>query len=232
MTLFDPPARIAVLVPSSDTGVEIELPRRIGGAASLHVARMPLDSVTPRALCELESAALEQAVGLRHVSPNLGLFGCTSATFLRGVTFEAGFVAALEERLGAPVITAAQAMVRALSARGTRVRLLASYSEEIVAAETEYLFKQGLEVVSSCGFGIVNDEETAAVSPDRLSAEAARLSGDDAEVIMLSCTNLRTLAVIPRIEAELGLPVVSSNSALAEAALIALEIPYATRAVP
>jgi maleate isomerase len=39
---------------------------------------------------------------------------------------------------------------------------------------------------------------------------------------MLSCTNLRTLDAIPRIEAALGLPAVSSNSALAEAALAAL----------
>jgi maleate isomerase len=217
-----PGTRIAVLVPSSDTGVEIELPRRIGGAASLHVARMPLDAVTPEALHALEAAALEQSVSLRRVSPDLALFACTSGTFLRGTAFESRFVAELEQILGAPVITAARAMVRALSARGSRVRLIASYSEDIVAAEAAYLREHGLEVVTAHGLGIVDDEETARVSPERLLAASERFSGDGADVVMLSCTNLRTLDAIPRIEAALGLPAVSSNSALAEAALAAL----------
>ena len=211
--------RIAILVPSSDTGVELELPRLIGGAASLHVARMRLDSVTPTALRALEANGLEQASWLGQIRPALGLFACTSGTFLRGVDFEHDFVRNLQAAMGAPVVTAAQSMVTALRKRGTRVRLIASYSSDIVEAEAAYLRAHGLLVASATGLGIVDDEETAGVSAERLLHESARLTGDGADVIMLSCTNLRTIAASPLIEHALGLPVVSSNSALAETAL-------------
>ncbi|MBO1900936.1 hypothetical protein J4H92_03110 [Leucobacter weissii] len=220
-----PPAerpRIAVLVPSSDTSVEIELPRRLGGAASIHVARMRLDSVTAEGLRGLEASALEQAAGLRQIAPDLALFACTSGTFLRGAAFERGFVAELEELLGARVLTAARSMVRALVARGTRVRLVASYTEDLVAAESAYLRDHGLEVASARGLGILDDEATARVTPAQLAEAAAGAAGDGADAVMLSCTNLRTLDASAWLEQRIGLPVVSSNSALAEAALAAL----------
>ena len=43
----------------------------------------------------------------------------------------------------------------------------------------------------------------------------AALGRGEVDAVFLSCTNLRTLDVIDEIEAELGLPVVSSNQALA-----------------
>jgi maleate isomerase len=40
-------------------------------------------------------------------------------------------------------------------------------------------------------------------------------AGRDLDMVFLSCTNLRTLEVIDGLEADLGIPVVSSNLALA-----------------
>jgi maleate isomerase len=49
-------------------------------------------------------------------------------------------------------------------------------------------------------------------STRRAMLEAARVPG--VEAVFASCTNLRTFGVIGAVEAELGLPVVTSNQAL------------------
>ena len=87
-------------------------------------------------------------------------------------------------------------MVEALARRGQRVRLRTPYSDELTALEVAYLEHAGLTVASSAGLGIVDDLEIAAVAPDTLRA---LVSGDDdaADVVMLSCTNVRALAVLP-----------------------------------
>ncbi len=45
-----------------------------------------------------------------------------------------------------------------------------------------------------------------------------------ADALFLACTNLRSLKVIERLEAELGIPVVSSNQATLWVGLEALEV--------
>jgi len=54
----------------------------------------------------------------------------------------------------------------------------------------------------------------ARIAPDSIMA-AARQAARGADAVFLSCTNLRTLDVIDALEAELGIPVLSSNQVLA-----------------
>jgi maleate isomerase len=65
-------------------------------------------------------------------------------------------------------------------------------------------------------FGEEVEARVARIDP-RSTAEAARAlawrGGMDA--LFLSCTNLRTYDILPALQAELGLPVLSSNQALA-----------------
>jgi maleate isomerase len=212
--------RVGILLPSTDTGVEVELPRRLDGAASLHPARVPLAAVTRAALLRFSEDALAQAALLRDVSPDLGVFGCTSGTFLLGAEHEQDLVRRLEGVIGAPVLTVARSMTDALRRRGTRVRLVASYTADIVDAEAEYLRAAGLDVTSTIALGVTRDEETAALTAADLLTAVTREPGPvDADVVMLSCTNLRTITAARVIEERIGLPVVSSNSALAEAIL-------------
>ena len=106
--------------------------------------------------------------------------------------------------------------------RGQRVRLRTPYSDELTALEVAYLEHAGLTVASSAGLGIVDDLGIAAIAPDTLRA---LVSGDDAaDVVMLSCTNVRALAVLPMLrDAALVVDVVTSNLAGAEAVVRALE---------
>jgi maleate isomerase len=223
-----PPLRVGVLLPATDTAVELELPPRLTGVASLHVSRMLLDSVTVDGLRQMESDAQRQATVLARLQPDLLVFACTSGTFVFGAAHEEELVGRLEEVTGAPVITAARSVVAALTRRKAhRLCLGAPYLPDIVAAEIEYLSAQGFDVVTSKALSIVEDEQTARLSTealiDMVSVRDDREDDIRADTALLSCTNLRTLEGLPRIQAAVGLPVVSSNSALLEEILVAAE---------
>lgn len=197
------------------------MPRLLGDYASVHFTRMSLPAVTPAGLAHMEDSARAAIVMLADIRPDVVLFACTSGSFFQGAEHERELAADLESLAGAPVVTTARAMVEALARRGQRVRLRTPYSDELTALEVAYLEHAGLTVASSAGLGIVDDLEIAAVAPDTLRA---LVSGDDAaDVVMLSCTNVRALAVLPMLRDAAGLDVVTSNLAGAEAVVRALE---------
>lgn len=207
--------RIGVIIPASDTCLEAELPHRLAGQASFHFARVELEEVTSSALAAFAQNSYGAASQLKQLELHALVFGCTSGTFIQGAQWEAEFAGQLAELAGAPVITAATAMVAALKSHGQRVRLVAPYTQDLIAAEVNYLQAAGLEVVAARGLGIVNDQEIAQLT----YRELAPLISDDltADVTMISCTNVRTLGIQAELESVAGTPVVSSTSGIARA---------------
>lgn len=59
------------------------------------------------------------------------------------------------------------------------------------------------------------DDRVVARISERSIAEAAGRLVPGCEAIVIACTNLRCLRIIPRLEAQTGLPVIASNQALA-----------------
>lgn len=211
---------VGVLVPSTDTTLEQELPQLLSGRATVHFTRMDLPDVTPAGLAVMEQAAHAGIGLLAQIEPDVILFGCTSGSFFRGAAHETRLVADLSSRTDAPIITTARAMVRALSARGRRVRLRTPYTEEITTAEVSYLQDAGLTVASAASLGLIRDRDISRISPAQLLQHAT--GSDDADVLMLSCTNVPTLGTLTTIAAATGLPAVTSNLAASEAILAKL----------
>lgn len=210
------PARVAVLVPSTDTTLEQELPLLLAGRASVHFARMRLSSVTSVGLSEMEEHAMDGAGLLAGIQPDVLVFGCTSGSFFQGAEHERRLAQRLADRAGAPVVTTAWAVRVALAACGHTVRVRTPYDDALTDAECAYLRASGLAVRSAAGLGLTADAEIAAVTPERLLAHVA---GDDdgADVLLVSCTNLPTLSLLDRLARVSGMPVVSSNGAAAQA---------------
>ncbi|MQA94550.1 MAG: hypothetical protein GEV11_07810 [Streptosporangiales bacterium] len=126
----------------------------------------------------------------------------------------------LADRTGAPVVTTAAAVAAALLRHGRRVRVRTPYTADITDAECAYLRGHGLGVSSAAGLEIIRDADIAAVPPDRVLQHA---DGDDtADALLMSCTNLPTLSLLPELERRTGLPAVTSNTATAEALLATL----------
>jgi maleate isomerase len=207
--------RVGILIPSTDTTVEKELPALLSGYATCHFARMKLTAVTHEGLRNMEADALHAAEVLADTQPDVVLFACTSGTFIFGADYEADLAAKLATASGATVVTTARSVATMLLTHGTTVRLRTPYESSITQAEVTYLQSFGLTVSSSDSLGLTVDNDIAAVSADRLINFVMGTDAPDA--VMLSCTNLQTLHILDDLTAAAGASIVTSNLAAADA---------------
>jgi maleate isomerase len=212
--------RLGVLIPSTDTTVEKELPVLLDGLVTCHFTRMRLAAVTHEGLRAMESDALAAAAVLADARPDLVVFGCTSGSFIFGADYEASLARKLSDIVGVPVIMTAQAMATTLRSHGTTVRLRTPYEASITADEVGYLEAAGMTVSSSASLGITIDDDIAAVSADLLMSFVQ--GSDEPDVVMLSCTNLQTLHILADLTTVARAPIVTSNLSAATAVRSAL----------
>ena len=86
---------------------------------------------------------------------------------------------------------------------------------QIHRAVADFLIGRGLQIVDQASLGIAVDREITEYRADGLREQILRLDRCGADAIFVSCTSLRIAALIPEIEAASGLPLVTSNQALA-----------------
>jgi maleate isomerase len=173
-------------------------------------------NITPETLRETEQH-LADAVSL--ILPGIPLdvvaFTCTSATIVNGE--DRVFARIRERRPGVSCttpITAALAAARALGLR--RIAMLTPYVPEINMMMRAYIQARDFAVPAVGSFNNGNDHEVARITTQsvcdavRALARAAPVDG-----IFVSCGSLRLAGAIDGLEREIGLPVFSSNHAMA-----------------
>ncbi|MGV8989678.1 MAG: maleate cis-trans isomerase family protein [Cypionkella sp.] len=140
-------------------------------------------------------------------------YGCTSGTTLIGAEAVARM---LRQGVDTPMVTdpltAALAALRALGTQ--RLGLVTPYVESVAAPVRDAFEAGGFSVGETLTFGEEVEALVARIAPQSIKA-AARAASKGADAVFLSCTNLRTLDIIDELEAELGIPVLSSNQVLA-----------------
>ncbi len=162
-----------------------------------------MEAELPRAARLLPGAAQFDAVG----------YGCTSGTTLIGAEAVAEM---LRRGVETPVVTdPLTAALKALEALGVkRLGLVTPYIESIAAPVRDAFVTAGFAVGETLTFGEAVEARVARIAPGSIKA-ASRAAAKGADAVFLSCTNLRTLDIIDALEAELGVPVLSSNQVLA-----------------
>lgn len=140
-------------------------------------------------------------------------YACTSGTTLIGADAVAAMI---RQGVKTPTVTdpltAALAALRALNV--TNLGLVTPYVKSIAAPVRDAFITAGMTVGETLTFGEEVEARVARIAPESIKA-AARQAAQGAQAVFLSCTNLRTLDIINDLEAELGLPVLSSNQVLA-----------------
>jgi len=118
-------------------------------------------------------------------------------------------------------------VVEALREFGARkLAIVTPYIEEINKREKVFMESIGFEVVYEKGLGISETIEIAKVPPAtvyRLGREAIA-KAPDADILFISCGNLRTIEVLSALETDTGKPTISSNQALLWASLRAVGV--------
>ncbi len=212
--------RIGLLVPHTDTTLEWDLQRALGGQASIHTERIYLDSVTVEAEIRMVEDETPRALEyLRAIQPDVIVFGCTSAGALYGVEGEAAFTRRLGESLGCPAVSAFGSVLTHLGRLDVkRLALFTPYTAEVHAKVAASLREAGVEIVWEDWAGLVRDEDIGNLDPvviaERLGS-ASIPAGCDA--LFASCTNLRVDEIADSLTAGLGLPVFGSNRAIVTA---------------
>jgi maleate isomerase len=142
-------------------------------------------------------------------------YGCTSASMAIGEdrVFERIRAGQAKAKCTTP-ITAAFAAFRALQAK--RIAVLTPYTADVNEIVADYIRERGFEVPAFGSFNEPSDAVVASISPPSLeTAVRTIVDQSDVDAVFVSCTSLRLTDAVASIEANIGLPVTSSNHAMA-----------------
>lgn len=208
---------LGLIVLQVDERIEQDFRRLLPGWVNLYVSRVPsgLD-VTEDSLRGMETH-LTAAASLLPGSLRYGAvgYGCTSGSAVIGP-------ARIADLVGQGVRTAhvsepVSALLAACAALGLRrLALLSPYVAAVSERLRQVLRAQGVETPVFGSFDEAEEARVARIASRSVYAAAQQLAAQGGvDGLFLSCTNLDTLEVIAPLEAECGLPVLSSNLVLA-----------------
>ena len=172
------------------------------------------------------------------------IYGCTSGSFVRGLAGERSLIEAMQsagreasaaaafavdtafgeaasdaQTLQDPTaVTTSGALVEAVQALGaTKVAAATPYDDEVGALFDQFFAEAGVELVHTANLGLRGRIWTV---PWQTTYDLVRRADTpEADVVLVSCTNLPTYQVLDRLEQDLGKPVISANQATVWAAL-------------
>ena len=215
-------ARIGLLLPAINVVMEPELNLMVPEGVSIHAARLvSYGPSSGESYAAMNAAAKEAAALLRMIDPSVMVFGCTSGSFIEN---EKEIIKKMEEETGAPAITTSGAVIQALNFLKVRSLVVATpYVEFINEAEKSWLRAEGFQIKDFRGLNLGKEETERKLIGRQPAQTAYELALDLArckpEGIFISCTNFASAPIIETLEADLGIPVVTSNQATLWAAL-------------
>jgi maleate isomerase len=219
------PQRGVGVVAPFDFALDRELWRWVPDEVSLHLTRTPFVPVEvsldlARLVSEHETLR-EAARALCAVAPEVIAYACASGSFVNGSVGEGSMSAALAQAGAVPALTTSGALLEALDELDAKkVALVTPYTRSVTRALEAYLQEAGVTATGRAYLGLTREiwrvPYRRVVEMARQAVVGGRVTPD---VLFISCTNLPTYDVIPQLEAELRLPVLSANQVTMWAAL-------------
>lgn len=220
-TLDDPSLQappIGLIVLQADETLEPEFKSHFAAAANpLYVSRIKSGAeVSTQSLGAMQDDLTAAANLLPKARPFGAVgYGCTSASSVIGSHQVAALIkAACDTPHVTNPLEAAIAYARHLGV--AKLALVSPYVEEVNQPLRQAFAAAGLSTDVFGSFNEPLEANVVRISVQSVVEAAVHLGRDPSvEAVFLSCTNLRTLEAIPRIEAALQKPVLSSNQVLA-----------------
>lgn len=208
-------ARLGMLLPSGNQAAEPQFHAMLPAGVSLHTTRLKLTGSSEAHLLAMTERIEEAAELVADSGADLVVFHCTAVT-----TFSPELEHSIKERVarasGKPTTATSEAIVTALKTLGARrIVMLSPYVEAINAREAAYFRGAGFEILDCAGLGCGDANAMMAVTPEHWREFALAHRNQDAQAYLISCTTVRSADVIEELERDLGLPVVTSNTATA-----------------
>ena len=229
-------SRIGLIVPSSNTTMETELPELFrrqteatGHRYTFHSARARMKQVNREELLAMVGKAADCAVAVSDADVDVIAYACLVAVMAQGAgahkeSEQVIADAARDNGHPAEVVSSAGALVRTLQAIGaTRAAIVTPYMAPLTQMVREYIEAEGVEVIDAVALEVPDNLAVGRLDPEGLPAIARGLRRQGAEAIVLSaCVQMPSLSAVQRVEDELGLPVITAATATAFQVLRAL----------
>ncbi|MGH8872713.1 MAG: maleate cis-trans isomerase family protein [Acidimicrobiia bacterium] len=214
---------IGLIALNRDQVVEEDMHTLLGSTGTVLTTRIPLESVGSVAALGALEKHLAAASALLPAGPDdVVAFACTSGVAVIGSdTIEQRVT---EGRPGARVANPLEGIrlgMEALSAK--RAALVTPYGPEVTGRIVEWLEEHGITIIAETRLD--GPYRHYADIPPHTIGEVAIEMGHGAEAILIACTDLRAISVIDEVEAAIGIPVLTSNQALAWSICRELDIP-------
>jgi maleate isomerase len=233
------PFRIGMIVPSSNTTMEAEIPALLqrqtaaeGQRFTFHATRLRLRHFAPDALQAMNDTAGDAVDALCDAQVDAVVYGCLLATMFGGKASVVETGQRLARRANymraAPVsvVTSADALVGALQSLGARsISMIAPYRKELTGKVAATIEEHGIAVRQAVSLEIADDVAVGRLDQQALLSMACELDLANSDALVLSAgVQMPTLEVLDSVEQLLGLPVLSAASASVWALLQKLRI--------
>jgi maleate cis-trans isomerase len=229
LSAYSPRARLGLIVPPTNTVNEAEWAAMVPEGVTVHAARMPLhaDTHSEAGKAALQSDIRKAVSDLCQARVDVVAYGCTAGSMVNPPSTLPDMMVGFGARAA---VTTAASIVMALNALGAKRLVIATpYHQKLNDHEVAFLSALGFEVlaISGLGIGAGGPQEYIQIAETPLQAvraHALSVLRPGADALLITCTDFPALPLIKGLEAETGLPVVTSNQATFFAALRAAGI--------
>ena len=207
-------ANLGFIVLSGDLACEHDLFNMTPEGVGISFTRLKTDDYTTNETLAAHVNQLAEAASRIQpdVKPDVISYCCTSGSIVIGEEEVKRQIA-----IGAPYtkpMSLVTGVVSALNAvQAKKIVIGTPYLDEINAREEEFFLSKGFEILRMEGLNLETGIEFGKVTPDFWNKFSLEIDCEDADAVFLSCTGIRSLDIIEKVEAQINKPVITSNQA-------------------
>jgi maleate isomerase len=220
-------SRIGLIVPSSNTTMETELPELFrrqseatGHRYTFHSARAAMKQVNREELLAMVGKAAECATAVSDADVDVIAYACLVAVMAQGPGAHKEseqVIADAARKNGHPaeVVSSAGALVRTLRTIGaSRIAMVTPYMAPLTRLVREYIEGEDIAVLDAVALEVPDNLAVGRLDTANLPGIARGLQREGAQAIVLSaCVQMPSLPAVQQVEDELGLPVITAATA-------------------
>ncbi len=184
---------------------------------TFHSSRMRMKKVTKEELEAMDADSGRCALELVDARVDVLGYACLVAIMSMGRGYHCQSEAKLhditvKEGHGVPVVTSAGALIAGLKAlNAKKISLIAPYMKPLTKLVVDYIEAEGVRVLDHIALEIPDNVEVGRQDPMNLTRIYRDLNRDGIDALVLSsCVQMPSLAAIPIVEKECGIPVISA----------------------
>ncbi|MHA5051523.1 maleate cis-trans isomerase family protein [Streptomyces sp. SD15] len=212
--------RVGLIVPSSNTTMETEIPAMLRAREEMrperftfHSSRMRMQQVTPEQLRDMDDQSLRCARELADAEVDVMAYACLVAIMARATGYHRESQRRLAEIAeGTPVVSSAGALVEGLEHLGAKkISVIAPYMKPLTQTVCDYIEAEGVEVHDSISLEVPDNLEVGRLDPAQLVDIAAKVDTSGVDALVLSaCVQMPSLPVVEQIQNAFDIPVVTA----------------------